>query len=77
MIYDPDDPLADLYDVDNETTVITLADWYHETAEVAFADKTILAPTPDSVLINGLGRYVGGPSSDLAVINVTEGSRYR
>lgn len=33
--------------------------------------------TATSVLINGLGRYSGGPSSDLAIINVTQGKRYR
>jgi len=54
-----------------------LADWYHQPAEAAFADKSILAPTPDSILINNKGRYVGGPASDLAVIGVTSGKRYR
>ncbi|KAH9926904.1 Cupredoxin [Fomitopsis serialis] len=29
IVYDPDDPHKDLYDVDDDTTVITLADWYH------------------------------------------------
>ena len=33
--------------------------------------------TPDSTLINGLGRYVNGPASPLAVINVVHGKRYR
>ncbi|KAJ8087574.1 laccase, multicopper oxidase, benzenediol:oxygen oxidorectuctase [Marasmius tenuissimus] len=28
VIYDPEDPHACLYDVDDESTVITLADWY-------------------------------------------------
>ncbi|KAI0751799.1 hypothetical protein C8Q80DRAFT_1218405 [Daedaleopsis nitida] len=33
---------------------------------------------PDSVLINGVGLYAGGPSVDLAVtITVTQGKRYR
>lgn len=31
--------------------------------------------TPDSTLINGLGRYTDGPASDLAVITVTQGTR--
>ncbi|KAE9382506.1 Cupredoxin, partial [Gymnopus androsaceus JB14] len=30
VIYDPDDPYADLYDVDDDSTVITLADWYRK-----------------------------------------------
>ena len=32
VVYDPDDPYADLYDVDDESTVITLVDWYHTAA---------------------------------------------
>ena len=32
---------------------------------------------PDSVLINGLGRFTGGDSTDLAVFTVTQGKRYR
>jgi FtsP/CotA-like multicopper oxidase with cupredoxin domain len=31
----------------------------------------------NSTLINGLGRYAGGPQSELAVINVEYGKRYR
>jgi len=31
----------------------------------------------DSVIINGYGRYVGGPASPLAVVNVEAGKRYR
>lgn len=34
-------------------------------------------PTPSSTLINGLGRYSGGPNSTLSVISVTKGKRYR
>ena len=32
---------------------------------------------PNSLLINGHGRYSGGPSTPLAVINVVQGKRYR
>lgn len=31
----------------------------------------------DSTLINGLGRFAGGDSTDLSVFNVTQGQRYR
>ncbi|KAI0294017.1 laccase T2 copper depleted [Multifurca ochricompacta] len=72
VIYDPDDPHADLYDVDDEDTVITLADWYHFISKVA-----PLAPVFNSTLINGQGRYAGGPSAPLAVVNVVRGKRYR
>ncbi|TFY61114.1 hypothetical protein EVJ58_g4703 [Rhodofomes roseus] len=34
IVYDPEDPHADLYDVDDETTIITLADWYHTAASL-------------------------------------------
>ena len=36
-----------------------------------------LGPVPNSTLINGLGRFSGGPNSTLAVINVVRGLRYR
>ncbi|KAI9431522.1 laccase C [Lactarius indigo] len=72
VVYDPDDPHASLYDVDDESTVITLADWYHYLSTNAPA-----IPAPNATLINGLGRYSGGPESDLAVVNVTQGKRYR
>ncbi|KAG9317027.1 laccase [Chiua virens] len=75
VIYDPDDPLADLYDVDDETTVITLADWYH-TPSVQLGNIFGLVP-PNSTLINGRGRYANGPSAPLSVLNVTSGLRYR
>ncbi|EIN05369.1 laccase 1 [Punctularia strigosozonata HHB-11173 SS5] len=73
VVYDPNDPHASLYDVDDDTTVITLADWYHALA------PTIAVGVADSTLINGLGRYggAGGSSSDLAVVSVTQGKRYR
>ncbi|KAG6856578.1 hypothetical protein H0H87_002966 [Tephrocybe sp. NHM501043] len=72
VIYDPSDPYSDMYDVDDDTTVITLADWYHVPASSAG-----LIPTPDATLINGLGGAVDGDAVDLAVINVVKGSRYR
>ncbi|KAG2121859.1 laccase [Suillus clintonianus] len=74
VIYDPQDPLAYMYDVDDESTVITLSDWYHVVAPVL---RHIIGITANSSLINGLGRYAGGPASDLAVINVQQGKRYR
>ncbi|KAJ7186416.1 yellow laccase [Mycena filopes] len=65
VVYDP-----------NESTVITLADWYHGPAHTLGAVPTLI-----STLINGLvlleGRYAGGPTSALAVISVTQGTRYR
>ncbi|KAF7289715.1 Laccase 1 [Mycena indigotica] len=72
VVYDPNDPHASLYDVDDDSTVITLADWYHAPAHTLPG-----APTLVSTLINGLGRYAGGPTSQLSVVSVTQGKRYR
>jgi iron transport multicopper oxidase len=74
IIYDPEDPLSYLYDVDDETTVITLADWYHIAAPVL---SHIIGTNANSTLINGLGRYQGGPQSELAVVSIEYGKRYR
>nr|AAW28939.1 laccase D [Trametes sp. 420] len=73
VVYDPDDPHASLYDVDDDTTVLTVSDWYHTAARLGTQ-----FPTADSTLINGLGRFAGGDAdSALAVVNVTQGQRYR
>jgi FtsP/CotA-like multicopper oxidase with cupredoxin domain len=37
----------------------------------------IIGANANSTLINGLGRYAGGPTSELAVISVEYGKRYR
>ncbi|KAJ7694600.1 laccase [Mycena rosella] len=71
-VYDLADPQRYLYDVDDESTVITLADWYHYVAPTA-----PLVPIANSTLINGLGRYKDGPVSTLSVISVIKGLRYR
>ncbi|KAJ7140596.1 laccase 17, partial [Mycena crocata] len=77
VIY-PDDPQKQLWDVDDTNTIITLADWYHTPAEVLMAQfkKDGKEPVPDSGLINGVGRYVGGPAIPWAVVNVVAGKRY-
>ncbi|CAE6424865.1 unnamed protein product [Rhizoctonia solani] len=83
VIYDPDDPHKNLYDVDDETTVITLDDWYHTPAPTlqeqffSTTNTALNAPVPDSALINGKGRYVGGPEVERAVLKVQSGKRYR
>ncbi|KAJ7635366.1 laccase [Roridomyces roridus] len=74
VIYDPNDPAKHLYDYDDESTVITLADWYHYPASQNDMTKAAAA---NSTLINGLGRYEGGPLTPLAVISVHHGKRYR
>ncbi|KAE9399013.1 laccase [Gymnopus androsaceus JB14] len=75
VVYDSDDPYIAMYDVDDDSTVITLADWYHPTAP----ELALVPPPPiyNATLINGLGRELGGPSTDLTVITVKKGLRYR
>ncbi|EIM88718.1 laccase [Stereum hirsutum FP-91666 SS1] len=73
VIYDPEDPYANLYDIDNASTIITLADWYHYLSD----DAPPGAPNPATVLINGVGRQLGDDSLALAVVSVTQGRRYR
>nr|2HZH_A Chain A, laccase [Trametes ochracea] len=73
VVYDPNDPSANLYDVDNLNTVITLTDWYHTAAQNGPAKPG----GADATLINGQGRGPSSPSADLAVISVTAGKRYR
>ncbi|KAH8827883.1 laccase 2 [Flagelloscypha sp. PMI_526] len=72
VIYDRDDPHRSLYDIDDETTVLTLADWYH------ILSKDFHGPAiPDATLINGVGRYSGGPKVPLSVVSVRKGKKYR
>ncbi|KAF8075336.1 laccase [Lyophyllum atratum] len=76
VVYDPLDPHRLLYDVDDESTIITLADWYHVIAPDALQVGQ-LPPLSDATLINGNGRYRDGPAVPLTVINVQWGRRYR
>ncbi|KAI0923401.1 hypothetical protein AcV5_008963 [Taiwanofungus camphoratus] len=72
IVYDPNDPHKQLYDVDDESTIITLMDWYHVPAL-----QVPVPPTASSVLINGLGRDSSNSTSPLSVITVAHGLRYR
>ncbi|PPQ63102.1 hypothetical protein CVT24_005813 [Panaeolus cyanescens] len=74
VVYDPYDPHKHLYDVDDESTVITLADWYHEPS---LALHNEIPPPSDATLINGKGRQAGGAAVDLTVLQVEPGKRYR
>ncbi|KAJ6536429.1 laccase 16 [Mycena vulgaris] len=78
VICNPDDPQKALWDVDDPSTIITLADWYHAPAEALMAQFKVDGhePVPDSGLINGVGRYVGGPAVPWAVVNVVQGKKY-
>ncbi|KAJ7152774.1 laccase [Mycena filopes] len=72
VIYDPADPYLGQYDVDDESTVITLADWYHTLAKAETG-----VPAPSSNLIQGLGRTATTLTAPLGVVTVTKGLRYR
>ncbi|KAF9031294.1 laccase 1 [Panaeolus papilionaceus] len=72
VVYDPQDPHLALYDFDDESTVITLGDWYHVVAPQAGA-----VPRPAATLINGVGRASGGAVVPLTVIRVLPNKRYR
>ncbi|KAF7336444.1 Multicopper oxidase [Mycena sanguinolenta] len=72
VVYDPQDPYLGYYDVDDESTVLTLADWYHTLAKQATG-----TPAPDSTLIQGLGRTATTLTAPLGVLTVQQGLRYR
>ncbi|KAJ7464453.1 Cu-oxidase-domain-containing protein [Mycena latifolia] len=79
IIYDPADPLAHLYDVDDESTILTVADWWHNSSIPLLASyvATQIIPVADTPLFNAAGRFNGGPETPYAVVPVTKGTRYR
>ncbi|KAG6836180.1 hypothetical protein H0H93_010585 [Arthromyces matolae] len=90
VIYDPEDPHGPLYDIDDgasrrrtkaicsnkrsDSTIIALSDWYHQPSQSYLG---AIPPLSEATLINGKGRYLGGPSAPLSVVNVKPGKRYR
>ncbi|KAI0710384.1 Cupredoxin [Cerioporus squamosus] len=64
VVCDPNDPHGSRHDVDNDDTVITLADWYHFTAELGKA----VPFGGDSTVINGKGRSPRTPNAELPVL---------
>ncbi|KAF8959650.1 yellow laccase [Flammula alnicola] len=71
VVYDPQDPHLSLT-YSPPALILTWVSRYHTVAPSAG-----LVPTADSTLINGLGRYSGGPTSPLTVIQVLPNKRYR
>ncbi|KAG1902258.1 Cupredoxin [Suillus fuscotomentosus] len=51
IIYNPNDPYSSWYDIDDESSIITLMDWYNLPSPLV--QRQLIA---DSVLINGVGR---------------------
>ncbi|KAJ4474859.1 Cu-oxidase-domain-containing protein [Lentinula aciculospora] len=79
VVYDPEDPLQDLYDVDDETTIWQVGDWWHNSTLPMLAGyvATGIVPVSDSGTFNGVGRFNGGPEVPFFVVNVVQGIRYR
>jgi iron transport multicopper oxidase len=81
IVYDPNDPLKALYDVDDVNTIIQLGDWWHNTtlspSMLPSYIATGIIPVSDSSTINGVARFQGGPEVPWPVVNVVKGKRYR
>nr|BAI66141.1 laccase [Pleurotus salmoneostramineus] len=72
VVYDRHDPHKHLYDVDDESTVLTIGDWYHVPSP-----QEGIPPSADSTLFNGKGRFRDNPTAELLVMSVVKGRRYR
>ncbi|KAG6817658.1 hypothetical protein H0H87_005415 [Tephrocybe sp. NHM501043] len=79
VVYDPADPQADLYDVDDLNTIIQLGDWWQNSSSALLVgyEATGIVPVSDSGTVNGAGRFQGGPAVPFAVTEVVSGKRYR
>jgi iron transport multicopper oxidase len=79
IVYDPADPMKHLYDVDDDTTIWQVGDWWHNTTLPLLAGyvATGIVPVSDSGTFNGVGRFQGGPAVPFFVQHVQAGKRYR
>ncbi|KAF5392985.1 hypothetical protein D9757_001165 [Collybiopsis confluens] len=79
IVYDPEDPHAALYDVDDESTIIQVGDWWQNSTLPMLAgyEATGIVPVSDSGTFNGVGRFQGGPEVPWPIVNVVQGKRYR
>nr|BAE53770.1 hypothetical protein [Termitomyces sp. NS/Mg] len=79
IVYDPEDPSAHLYDVDDVNTIWQIGDWWHNSSIPLLAGyvATGIVPVSDSGTFNGVGRFQGGPEVPFFVQNVEAGKRYR
>ncbi|KAK1227973.1 hypothetical protein PQX77_009020 [Marasmius sp. AFHP31] len=79
IIYDPNDPHKSLYDVDDGG--FTLYCTIMRLESPTFATESTIITLADCetpyTLINGKGRYPGGPATPFSIINVEQGKRYR
>ncbi|KAL0958763.1 hypothetical protein HGRIS_014085 [Hohenbuehelia grisea] len=72
VIYDDEDPLKQFYDLDDESTILSLSEWIYEPSPTAFQ----WAKEPQSMTVNGLGRTFFGDHI-LTRVDVVAGKRYR
>ncbi|TFK32648.1 Cu-oxidase-domain-containing protein [Crucibulum laeve] len=79
IIYDPQDPMKHLYDIDDLSTILQVGDWWHNSTLPLLTgyEATGIVPVSDSGTVNGAGRFNGGPEVAWAVRNVVAGKRYR
>jgi iron transport multicopper oxidase len=79
IIYDPQDPLRSLYDIDDASTIWSVGDWWQNSTVPLLAGyvATGIVPVSDSGTFNGVGRFQGGPEVPFFVQNVQAGRRYR
>lgn len=83
VIKDPEDPNLGLYDVDDESTLIILGDWFHTPAPELEAQYKLATNTasveelPQSGTINGVGRTSTDPQPARPTFTVNSGQRYR
>jgi iron transport multicopper oxidase len=84
IIYDDNDPHRLLYDVDDDSTIWFIADWWQRQSldmlreyDTSDSTGTHFIPVADTGLFNGAGRFNGGPQTPYAVSRVTKGKRYR
>jgi iron transport multicopper oxidase len=79
IIYDPEDPQQHLYDVDDESTIWQVGDWWHNSTLPLLAGyvATGIVPVSDSGTFNGVGRFQTGPEVPFFVQHVEAGKRYR
>lgn len=65
---DPNDPMKHMYDVDDESTVITLAEWYHNVAPAI--DKQILATHEIPYVTGQPPLFSSGTDKELTVFRI-------
>ncbi|CAE7186060.1 unnamed protein product [Rhizoctonia solani] len=78
---DPQDPHRQLYDVDDDKTVLVIGDWYHDSSKNILESRNRTRQQPDSATINGKGIFdpnnTPANPNTLYALKVQQGKRYR